>query len=215
VIVRVLELLVLFVGVPAAMRWGPLPRNPLPILLVAGGLCAALLLRDPTFDPRLLWNAAGLRAHLVAVIVAMLASVPLLYALVRWLVPDEAFALVRRRPRLWLLILVAYPIVSVYPQELIYRAWLFHRVAPLLPGAAARIVISAVAFAWGHVFFPMPRVAMLLTLAGGALFAWHYEVSHSLLVPSLEHALFGDLVFTIGLGRYFYHRAEALPTRYR
>jgi membrane protease YdiL (CAAX protease family) len=218
VIVRALEILLLFVGVPAAMRWGPLPRNPLPILIGAGGLCAWLLLRDPNFDPSLLWNAAGLRAYLGQALLAMLVSVPLLWALMRWLVPDEAFALVRRQPGLWVLILIAYPIVSVYPQELLYRAWLHHRLTPLVPGMAGRIVLSALAFAWGHVFFPAPRVAMLLTLAGGVLFAWHYEVSRSLLVPSLEHALFGDLLFTIGLGRYFYHRGEpalARSTRYR
>jgi membrane protease YdiL (CAAX protease family) len=215
VIARVIELLALFGGVPAAMRWGPLPRNPLPVLLLAGGLCWALLLRDPTFDPKLLWNAPALRAHLWDVVAAMLVTAPLLYALVRWLAPDEAFALVRRRPRLWLLILVAYPIVSVYPQELLYRAWLFHRLQPLGVGMAGRIALSAIAFSWGHVFFPAPRVAMLLTLAGGVLFAWHYEVAQSLLVPSLEHALFGDLLFTIGLGQYFYHRGEVSVTRYR
>jgi membrane protease YdiL (CAAX protease family) len=206
VILRLVELVALFGGIPAAMRWGPLPRNPLPILVLASALCAGLLLRDPTFDARLLWNAAALREHLGAVAGAMLASVPLLYALVRWLVPGEAFAMVRRQPRLWLVIMLAYPIVSVYPQEILYRAWFFHRYAPLGGGVALRIAASAVAFSWGHVFFPMPRVAMLLTLAGGVLFAYHYELTQSLLVASVEHALFGDLIFTIGLGRYFYHR---------
>ena len=37
-------------------------------------------------------------------------------------------------------------------------------------------------------------------------------MTSSLAVASVEHALFGDLAFSIGLGRYFYHRAaEAQP----
>jgi membrane protease YdiL (CAAX protease family) len=105
----------------------------------------------------------------------------------------------------------AYPIVSVYPQELLYRAWFFHRYGPLFGSDGLTIVASAVAFAWGHVFFPRPRVAMLLTLAGGLLFAYDYLHTRSLGVASIEHALFGDLLFTIGLGRFFYHRSVDTP----
>jgi hypothetical protein len=36
-----------------------------------------------------------------------------------------------------------------------------------------------------------------------------YEESHSLLLVSIEHAVFGQLLFTIGLGRYFYSRGAS------
>jgi membrane protease YdiL (CAAX protease family) len=207
VIARALELVALFVGIPAAMRWGRLPRNPLLFLVAGGGVALAVLLRDATFARERLWNGAAVLEHAGAIALVTAACLPPLYALARWLQPDEVFLLVRRQPWLWLLIMVAYPVVSVYPQELLYRAFLFQRYASLLPTPAARIAASALLFAWGHVFFFQPRVAMLLTLVGGALFAWHYEVTSSLAVASVEHALFGDLAFSIGLGRYFYHRA--------
>jgi membrane protease YdiL (CAAX protease family) len=211
VIAPALELVALFVGIPAAMRTRLLPRNPLLILVAGGGAALAVLLADPGFARGRLWNGAAVIDHAGAIALATAATVPLLYLLARWLQPDEVFLMVRKRPRLWLLIMIAYPIVSVYPQELLYRAFLFQRYAPILATPAARIAASAILFAWGHVFFFRPRVAMLLTLVGGALFAWHYEVTSSLAVASVEHALFGDLAFSIGLGRYFYHRAAETP----
>lgn len=54
-----------------------------------------------------------------------------------------------------------------------------------------------------HIIFRNP-VAPLLTLPGGYLFATTYTRTRSLLITGIEHALYGDLVFTIGLGIYFY-----------
>jgi membrane protease YdiL (CAAX protease family) len=203
---RALELLILFGGIPAAMKWGPLPRSPIPILVLGAALCGWVLWRDPSFDRARLWNAAGFQSQTWAVLLSPIASAPLLFALVWWLARDQTFLLPRQQPALWLLILIAYPLLSVYPQELLYRAFFFHRYAAILPTPAWRIAASAAAFSFGHVFFRVPLVAMPLTLIGGALFAYHYEVTGSLLAASIEHALYGDLIFTIGLGRYFFHR---------
>jgi membrane protease YdiL (CAAX protease family) len=115
--------------------------------------------------------------------------------------------MVRSRPRLWLLIMIAYPVFSVYPQEIVYRAFFFHRYAAILPTQTSMVVASAAFFALGHVFFLRPWIAMSLTFAGGLLFSYHYAISRSLLLASIEHALFGQLIFTIGLGRFFYSRA--------
>ncbi|MEV0717803.1 hypothetical protein [Asanoa sp. NPDC050611] len=48
---------------------------------------------------------------------------------------------------------------------------------------------------------------MLLTPAGGWLFARRYQRTRSLLVASVEHSRSGVLAFTIGLGDLFYHGA--------
>lgn len=47
-------------------------------------------------------------------------------------------------------------------------------------------------------------LAVAMTMAGGGLFAWRYDRSRSLAAVWVEHALWGCLIFTIGLGRYFY-----------
>ncbi|MEU4707697.1 hypothetical protein AB0G00_14815 [Nocardia salmonicida] len=43
----------------------------------------------------------------------------------------------------------------------------------------------------------------------GVLFATRYQRTRSLLTTSVEHALYGILMFTIGLGDFFYHGAAA------
>src|SRR5215472_6991428 len=93
----------------------------------------------------------------------------LIVAAVVWLAPEDLFDLVRHRPRLWLLVMVFYPVASVYPQEIIYRAFFFHRYGALFPTDAGRIVASAAVFAIGHVFFRRPWIAMTLTFVGGLL----------------------------------------------
>jgi membrane protease YdiL (CAAX protease family) len=128
-----------------------------------------------------------------------------LTAIVAWRAPDILFDLVRTRPRLWVLVMMFYPIVSVYPQEVIYRAFFFHRYAPLFPATTSRVVASAALFAFAHLSFPRRLVALSLSFVGGLLFGYHYAQSRSLLLASIEHALFGQLVFTVGLGRFFYH----------
>ena len=46
-----------------------------------------------------------------------------------------------------------------------------------------------------------------LTLVGGLLFAYRYTKTGSLLTSCVEHALYGCFLFTVGLGRFFYHAA--------
>jgi hypothetical protein len=47
-------------------------------------------------------------------------------------------------------------------------------------------------------------IAVILTVFGGMLFAVTYYRSRSTIMVSIEHALFGGLMFTIGLGQFFY-----------
>jgi membrane protease YdiL (CAAX protease family) len=211
----VLELVVLYVGIPLAIRAGWLPRVPILVLLLASAGCTAALLADPGFDRALLWNPRGALDHARSMLAAFALLGAAVTALVAWRSPGDLFDLVRARPRLWALIMIFYPLLSVAPQEVVYRAFFFHRYAAILPGEGWRIAVSALVFAWGHVFFPRPWVAMTLTFAGGILFAWHYVESRSLLLASIEHALFGQLMFTVGLGRFFYaggRRVQATPS---
>ncbi|HEY1856060.1 CPBP family intramembrane glutamic endopeptidase [Acidocella sp.] len=123
--------------------------------------------------------------------------------LATWLIVPHLFlSLPREHPFFWLLIMVLYPVLSVWPQEVIYRRFLFHRYAPLF-GENGVVVASALAFGFAHVIFLNP-VAVALTTAGGAMFARNYARERSLYLACMEHALYGCLVFTIGLGQFFY-----------
>jgi uncharacterized protein len=73
-------------------------------------------------------------------------------------------------PVFWAVVMVAYPVASVYPQGVLYRAFFFERYAALFPGKWAMILASAAAFSFLHIIF-RNWLAVWLTLAGGLLFA--------------------------------------------
>jgi membrane protease YdiL (CAAX protease family) len=110
-------------------------------------------------------------------------------------------ALPRHNPRLWLLICLLYPQLSVYPQEVIYGAFFFEHSAHGLPGMKAPwlLALNVALFGFAHIVFGNVW-APVLSAAGGLLFASTYLKSRSVMCAALEHALWGDLIFTIGLG---------------
>lgn len=206
------EFLLLFLGVPVALYFHLADGvPPLPILWVIAAWCLAVLLRDPTFDRRRLWNTGPLREQLPQILGLFLIGAAIVTVLVRQYAPDLFLILVRTHPGAWAMILLAYPIFSVYPQGLIYRAFLFHRYRPLVEACAPLvrswllIVASATTFALMHILFHN-WIAVALTFPGGILFATRYCNTRSLAVSSLEHALYGCFLFTIGLGQFFYVR---------
>jgi membrane protease YdiL (CAAX protease family) len=124
-------------------------------------------------------------------------------AAVYWFAPRVFLNLPRRQPLGWGLVMLLYPLLSVVPQTLVYRAFIFARYRLLFPSVGAMLLASAASFSWVHIVLRNP-VAPILTLPAGVLFAWRYKRTGSVMVSALEHALYGCLIFTIGLGGYFY-----------
>jgi uncharacterized protein len=208
---RLAEYLILFAAVPLilCLRAGAeLPR--LPLLWIAAAFALQMLWRDPTFKRRELWNSSPLWRHLPQILALFAAGVFVVSALVHVYLPDLFLTLPRLHPGFWAFVLVSYPVVSVYPQGLIYRTWILHRYRPVFQpsGASPALLLfaSAAAFATMHLLFHN-WIAVAATFPGGILFARRYDDSRSLLVSSLEHALYGCFLFTIGLGQFFGLRA--------
>jgi membrane protease YdiL (CAAX protease family) len=164
------------------------------------------LRRQPGFDRRDLLRAGALRPALPGILAMWAAGSALMIAGVALLDPGHLVDLPRQQILLWAAIVVFYPLVSVYPQELLFRAFLLHRYAPVFGTGRVAAAASAVAFGFAHLLFGNV-VAVLMTLLGGWLFARRYQRTASLLTVSLEHALYGITIFTVGLGRLFYHGA--------
>ena len=97
--------------------------------------------------------------------------------------------------------MLAYPIFSVLPQGIIYRVYFFERFKFLFSKPWQMIVVAGMFFCFAHILFNN-FVALIFTLIGGLLFAWRYQKTDSWLISSLEHALYGNLLFTIGIGRF-------------
>lgn len=200
------EYALLFVVLPVLWAVGRPALPLLPTLWVLALACLLFLLADPVFDRRVLWNAERAGRRLARAALPFLLLAPLLALGVLLLDPGRLFAFVRQRPLLWALVMLLYPVLSAYPQGLVYRVFVFHRYRGLFPGRGAMILASAAAFALVHLIFHN-ALAPPLSFVGGLLFASTYDRTRSSLAATFQHALFGCFVFTIGWGWYFYHGA--------
>ena len=197
----------LFVVFPLAFRFKPFPFSPIPALWLLAGYCLYRLFHDASFDRKLLWNEHRLPGTAPQILLIFVAIALLVGAAVYFWAPQMLFNFLKRSPAFWALVMVLYPVLSVYPQGIIYRAFFFERYRALFPNPGLLIMMSAIAFSFAHIIFRNP-IAVTFTLAGGMLFAWRYSVTGSLLTSSFEHALYGCWMFTIGLGQYFYKGAR-------
>lgn len=199
------ELLLLYVVVPLALwfereRFG---QMIIPVLVVLAIVFTAILLRDPQFDGRSL----GTRGELLRGtrrVLRVFVPAGLVVTGLTWIFEPELFLrFPRENTRTWTIVMIGYPLLSVYPQEIIFRSYLFHRYRAILPDDRTRVIASAVTFGLAHVFFAN-WIAPVMSAVGGWLFARTYARTRSTVIASVEHGLWGDLIFTIGLGWYFY-----------
>jgi len=197
------EFLILFVALPLGYRYSPAPIPALPLLWVVAGYAYWQLLRMPEFNRQWLWNAAPVQTHLKVILFTFTVLAGLIWAGVHWFAPQLEWRFVREHTILWAILMVVYPILSVYPQGMLYRAFFFSRYAKLFPGKWMMILASATAFAFLHIIF-RNWLAVGMAFFGGVLFATLYSETNSLATSGLLHALFGCWLFTVGLGQYFY-----------
>lgn len=113
--------------------------------------------------------------------------------------PERLLAWPRERPQLWLAMLVLYPLLSVWPQEVLYRRFFFRRCEGLLGTARGCVLANAVAFGAMHGIF-RNGVAVALSLVAGWIFADTYRRTRSLRLVCVEHSCYGLMAFTLGLG---------------
>lgn len=204
-----LEFAILFLAAPLAMRVAvfdhgvPLFWALIPVALIL----AALALYDRSFPWRTSLLTPMPSGTLRSILVPFALGTPLVLLAIAWVMPDHLFNLPRTRTKLWAKMLLLYPFTSVLAQELIFRVVFFHRYRPLFPSAAALVVASAAVFALSHVIF-RNHLALAITFAGGLLFAWRYLKTGSFLAVWIEHTLWGWLLFTSGLGIYFFANAK-------
>lgn len=200
---RILECAALFLAMPLGVALLPDRFPKLPLLVVFTVFCFVLLLRDPGFDNKQLWQTKGLQALLPGLVKRSVVVAAALSGLVLLFWPEWFLVLPRERFWLWVLIMCLYPLVSAYPQEVIYRGLFFHRYGRIFRSERLTILASGLAFSLLHVVYDnLP--ALVLTFIGGLAFSFTYARTKSILLAGLEHAIYGCLVFTTGLGRFFY-----------
>lgn len=206
----IVELCVFFVATPLLLVLHTPNIPPIPLLWAVCIYTLVELWRDPSFERSELWNPRALGGQIVSILSLFAAGAVLLTWFAHRYAPLLFFAFFREHPGIWALLMVLYPVLSVYPQGVIYRVFVMHRYRSLLPLDGhkqewALICLSACSFSFMHIVFRNP-IAVVLTLIGGVIFARRQMRTRSLFVSSIEHALYGCFLFTVGLGDFFYAR---------
>jgi len=202
------ELTLLSVVVPVGMSFFS-SRVLFPTLWLSALYCL-LMFRyayPPKTRPSLWqWGALKKREAWLPLLIKFAISAVALTALTLWLLPDKLLSFPLEKPAFWALVMLMYPILSVVPQEFIFRTYFFHRYSVLFQTPRRMVIASAVLFGFSHVLL-RNWVAVLLCVVGGYFFADNYRKHRSLGLVVAEHALYGCFVFTIGLGWFFYSGA--------
>lgn len=179
------------------------------ILWGMAAYCAFVYRRiKPGHTVSMAWDKAALRDWslwkpiLIRFVISAIAMTGLVFAIA----PERFLEFPTQRTPLWAMVMVFYPLLSVIPQEFIFRTFFFERYKAIFPGKWAMIAASAVTFGFAHIVL-QNWVAVLMTMIGGYYFAQTYHKRPSLALVWAEHALYGCFLFTIGLGFYFYSGA--------
>jgi len=200
----VAELLLLFVGVPLLLLLVPHSNVVVvPVVWLAAYLCWRWLRRQEDFDPSRLFGVTDFRRQLFRTIRVFGPLGALALVLAYLAMPGDFLAFPKKMPLSWLAFLVGYPVFSAYPQEVIYRAYFYHRFRPLFPRTWQLVLANTLLFGWVHVFFG-GWIMPVLGAAGGLLFSRTYFRSGSLLQAAIEHGLWGDLLLATGIGWAIY-----------
>ncbi len=197
------EFICVFFVLPILFTLSIRGTHPFPFI-VAGGLFATFyLLRDKGFSRKSFGDFFSLRKYRKRILLPFVAISLIAITTIALTKPEALFDYPRHKTSLWLAIIILYPLFAVYPQELFYRAFFFRRYHSLFPGKHTMPLVSAITFGFAHIIYGNVP-AVLLTLLGGYLFAITYQHSRSIFVVSLEHALYGCLLYTIGLGQFIH-----------
>lgn len=113
--------------------------------------------------------------------------------------PKHLFFVPLNRPALFFFILFVYSIFSVWPQEIIFRTFFFERYERLFRKKWIMVLLNAFIFSLAHLFYKNELV-LLVTFIGGIIFGLTFIKFRSTTLVSIEHAIYGNWLFTVGMG---------------
>jgi membrane protease YdiL (CAAX protease family) len=164
--------------------------------------CLMLLVTDRRFKRFRFWNIPMMKHYLPNVLYLFAAAALGMLLATWWFAPEWLFKLPTEHTLLWLALLVLYPLLSAWPQELIFRTFMFHRYKQLFRSKYLRAWLSATSFALAHLIFAN-WIAVVGSFIAGLVFSYTYIQSRSTLLVAFEHSIWGCWLFTAGLGVHF------------
>ncbi len=192
------ELFIFFIGLPIAYLFDFLPGfwKMIPLLIFIS-YCLIILKRAKKIS----LTDMKLKEVRNRDWVKLLIFPSLLFTTLFLLFPDNIFS-DYDNPRV-LMAIIAYPVFSSLPQEIIYRKFFYFRYSDLIGNRYLLIVLNALLFSFAHIYF-LNYVALVLTLLGGIVFSLTYFKSKSLLFVSIEHSIYGLALLCSSMNQFFY-----------
>lgn len=206
-----LEFLLLCVVVPGIIITQHYAAFMLAFLWGACGYCAIVYRRKFFKGWKALWHWEAVNwANMKPILIRWaLACVGML--VFTWFYdPEKLFNIWYRNPTFLAVLFALYPLLSALPQEFIFCSFFFKRYEPFFGQGWRMIIASAAVFAYAHVLYINP-VAPTISFVGGLIFAHTFLKTKSLALITIEHGLYGNALFLIGLGYYFYSGAVVAP----
>ncbi|WP_128254309.1 CPBP family intramembrane glutamic endopeptidase [Falsirhodobacter deserti] len=196
------EFIGFYVVVPVAVAMFMPPDRLFECLFVFMLAGLALLWATPGFHWNELlggWRAISWKA------VAALSAVTLVAGVIvmQLAAPERMFATLLNHPHRLLIIALLYPLLSALPQEIVFRALWFRRYRDIMPAGNQGMMLNAALFSLAHLMY-WNGVVMVMTFVGGLVFAWAHSVRRSFPMAWIMHSIAGLIIFTVGLGIYFY-----------
>lgn len=200
---RLLEILVIFVGLPLLFYLGMIPLPKIAALLLVAAYCLVRLWRDDNFTTKVQDIDYKSKKYWRVIIIRSVIVASLLMTLIWWVQPQQFLSFPKERPVVWMVLMLLYPILSALPQELIYRTYFFHVLQEFFSSNRMKVFASALAFSILHIVYDN-WWAVGLSFPAGIMFSVTYLRTESLFWVTVEHAIYGCLLFTLGFGNYFY-----------
>ncbi|MFD2515966.1 type II CAAX prenyl endopeptidase Rce1 family protein [Pontibacter locisalis] len=195
-----LELLFVYVVVPLFTAYQLQGFYNLVPLLVVAVLLLVGLLKSRSFDRKRFWRLEPVNWKFLAGRFLLVSA--LVYGFIRLFHQELLYYLPQENLDRYLLTVALYPFWSVIPQEIVYRAWYYHRYSDLFQNEKLSILVNSALFGFSHIVFGN-WVAVSGAFLVSFVFSHTYRKHDSLLIVIIEHFVYGVMIFSLGMGRFF------------
>jgi uncharacterized protein len=197
------EFMLLFFGAPVLIITGAGIIHPSAVILPLLILIFIYLGRRPGFSFRELVRLRISGKDLVKHGIILLSVSAFLVLSVYLFKPENLFNLPRSNIKVYILICTLYPVFSAFGQEIIYRVFLNYRYREVFRSDRSLILAGSLAFSFVHIVY-FSYISIVLTFFLGLYLTYTYLQTRSVLLTAILHGFLGDVVFTVGLGSYFW-----------
>lgn len=200
---KTIEFFILFLILPILFLYEIIPLFAIVPVLWAVSIYVFVILK--IYEKQVLFKKLP-RKQLRDVLIRFLFIASFIFFFTYYYHEKRLFNFILDNPKLYFTIMILYPLLSVLPQELIYRRFFVFRYKKYM-SLWLFVLLNAFVFAFAHILF-VNYIALVFTFFGGVLFINTYLKKKSFSLVCLEHSLYGNLLFTIGLGDFFYHNGN-------